>query len=174
MPTRIRSRSVHPCTIAACPIVTSSPIVVGCVPCHDVHDRAVLHVAAAPIRIQCTSPRTTAFIQTLLSADLDVADHLGALIDERGRMHRGVRLCTAGASVDYTSPQLRSSRLDRESPPQPLLLDRRVGNPQLLEVGLVARRVVVVLPHLGAVLVHRRLVQLDRRRVLRRGSAART
>src|SRR5258708_16587421 len=46
------------------------------------------------------------------------------------------------------------------------LFDRRVLDPELFEIGLVPRRVVVVLLHFGAVLVHGALVQPDRRLIL--------
>ena len=59
--------------IAACPIVTSSPIVVGCVPfmtCTMVPSCTLLR---RPIRIQCTSPRMTTFIQTLLASPISTS-----------------------------------------------------------------------------------------------------
>src|SRR6267142_6872404 len=43
----------------------------------------------------------------------------------------------------------------------------RVLDPELIEVGLVPRRVVVVLLHLRTVLLHDALVQPDRRLILR-------
>ena len=79
MPTRIRSCSVHPCTIAPCPIVTSSPIVVGCVPrmtCTIVPSWMLLR---RPMRIRCTSPRITTFIQTLLASPISTSPMTCAL-----------------------------------------------------------------------------------------------
>src|SRR5512139_1977944 len=40
---------------------------------------------------------------------------------------------------------------------------RRIGNPKLLQIGLVLRRIVVVLPQLGPHLLHHLLVEPDGR-----------
>ena len=87
MPIRHRSSIVHPWRMAAWPIVTLSPIVVGMGPGHDVDDGAVLDVRAAadanPVHVAADDDRHP---DAALLADLDVADDLRAVVDERGRV----------------------------------------------------------------------------------------
>ena len=90
IPIRQRSSMVQPWTIAACPMVTSSPMVVGWVPDWTWTTVPSWTLVLAPIRMAFTSPRMTTFIQTLsLRADVDVADDLGALVDVGGRVDGG-------------------------------------------------------------------------------------
>ena len=90
MPIRHRFSMVQPCTTVPWPIVTSSPIVVGCEPFMTCTMTPSCRFERRPTRMVCTSPRRTAHIQTLLLlADLDVADNLSAVVDVGRRMDAG-------------------------------------------------------------------------------------
>jgi len=70
MPIRHWLSTVQPWRIAPCPIVTLSPIVVGCVPVMTWTIVPSWTFERRPMRIQCTSPRSTAHIHTLLSSPI--------------------------------------------------------------------------------------------------------
>src|SRR5262245_36499524 len=97
-----------------------------------------------PMRMTFTSPRMTTFIQTLLSAPISTSPMTCA------DWSTNADAWTTGKRPLYG----RSIRLFFHS---------RILNPQLLEVRLEARRVVVELLQLRPVALHYRLVQLDRR-----------
>src|SRR2546428_13817315 len=79
-----------------------------------------------------------------------------------GAATRAVASATRASGFIIGVPSRQGLRGARPvGPPQ-----RRIGDPQLLEIRVVARRIVVVLPHLGPVLLHRPRVQLDRGPVL--------
>ena len=89
MPTSTRLPTVQPCTIAPWPIVTSSPIAGRMRVVHDVHDGAVLDVRAlADADVVHVAANDGVHPDAALGADLDVANHLRAVVDERGRMRR--------------------------------------------------------------------------------------
>src|SRR5688500_8498992 len=85
--------------------------------------------------------------------------------------HRRSRLRSATARPAHEPTPRR--REPRSSPPQcagralRALANRRVLDPELLQICLVLGRVVVVLPELGAILRHRLFVEPDGWRVLR-------
>ena len=67
MPTRLPSPIVQPCSIALCPTVTFSPIVIG-KPASTCSTAPSWTLLPAPIVIRSLSPRTTALNQTLTSS----------------------------------------------------------------------------------------------------------
>ena len=65
MPIRQRSPMVHPCSVTEWPMVTHSPTMTGYLwrmPCSTLQSCTL---ELAPMRMECTSPRSTAFIHTL-------------------------------------------------------------------------------------------------------------
>ena len=103
MPTNARSYSVQPCTIAACPIVTSSPIAV------EKRSRVTWMtvrswmLVRAPIRICSTSPRITQPNQTL----------------DCGPIHTSPITLAVGASQTSAAISGRRPRYGRMTPSMP-------------------------------------------------------
>ena len=73
MPIRHWSSIVQPWITAAWPIVTLSPMLVGCVPVIAWTIVPSWMLVRLPTLIQCTSPRMTAHIQTLLSSPISTS-----------------------------------------------------------------------------------------------------
>ena len=90
MPMSTRLPIVQPCTTAAWPTVTSSPIVGRVRVVHDVHDGAVLDVRplADADRVDVAADDGV-HPDAAFGADLDVADDLRARVHVRGRVHDG-------------------------------------------------------------------------------------
>ena len=79
MPIRHRSSMVQPWTTAACPIVTSSPMVVAWVSFMTCTTVPSWTFDRRPMRMRCTSPRMTTAIQTLLSSPISTSPMTWAL-----------------------------------------------------------------------------------------------
>src|SRR6476661_4558462 len=108
-----------------------------------------------PIRMACTSPRTTTFIQTLLSWPMATSPMTCADASTNA-------LSWTTGSRPWCARSIRSILMHRgrHGP------HGRIRDPELLEIRRITGRVVVELLHLGPVLVHGPFVQPDRRLVL--------
>jgi hypothetical protein len=74
IPMRHQEPIVQPWRVTECPTVTWSASTVGCRALNTCTTQLSWMFVCAPMRMECTSPRTTAFIHTLgMVAQLDVA-----------------------------------------------------------------------------------------------------
>ncbi len=112
MPISTRSSIVQPCTIAPCPIVTSSPMRGRMRVVHHVDDRAVLHVRSlADADAVHVAANDDVHPDAALGADLDVADDLRARVDVRRRDRRpAAGRGTDEASCDHIGPKAHGQR----------------------------------------------------------------
>src|SRR5688572_9781298 len=138
MPIRHWFSIVQPWTMAPCPIVTLSPIVVGCVPLITWTTVPSWMLVRRPTRIALTSPRRTAPIHTPLSSPMSTSPITWALssMNAVGWM-RGDTPRYARSTLNYKGGMGRRGWTGHASPSRPSCLSCPVGARKVAEDGRV-------------------------------------